>query len=226
MSIRLEASAFQPVPLRTQIVKRKSCQRTSCTVYATALDLRRWRWILWNLGLNDWTGGGGGVALRHMFSWIFLFDKTVRDPKRFDHGSCADIQWHTHELAIQQVSSGLQLIFLPCNCSSASLSGRWPRKVASLWNLRVPSVRPVNGTGTGKVKGWSSRGGIETRCRVPKWQMPAFFVFLGEMPCLRRWGDRSWESRMLGINGSVWKASFLYISISFDFLFWCWTTPY
>lgn len=43
------------------------------------------------------------------------------------------------------------------------------------------SVRPVNGTGTGKVKGWSSRGGIETRCRVPKWQMPAFFVFLGEM---------------------------------------------
>ena len=32
--------------------------------------------------------------------------------------------------------------------------------------------------------------------------------------CLRRWGDRSWESRMLGINGSVWKASFLYISIS------------
>ena len=55
MSIRLEASAFQPVPLRTQIVKRESCQRTSCTVYVTALDLRRWRWILWNLGLNDWT---------------------------------------------------------------------------------------------------------------------------------------------------------------------------
>ena len=32
--------------------------------------------------------------------------------------------------------------------------------------------------------------------------------------CLRRWGDRSWESRMLGINGSVWKASFLFASIS------------
>lgn len=103
MSIRLEASAFQPVPLRTQILKRKSCQRTSCTVYVTALDLRRWRWILWNLGLNDWTGGGGGVALGHMFSWI-LFDKKARDRKRFDHGSCADIQWHTHELSIKQES--------------------------------------------------------------------------------------------------------------------------
>ena len=73
MSIRLEASAFQPVPLRTQIVKRKSCQRTSCTVYVTALDLRRRRWILWNLGLNDWTTEQVVVVVVVVSHWGICF---------------------------------------------------------------------------------------------------------------------------------------------------------
>lgn len=155
MSIRLEASAFQPVPLRTQIVKRKSCQRTSCTVYATALDLRRWRWILWNLGLNDWTGGGGGggVALRHMFSLILLFDKkSERSQKIWPRFLCwypVTHAWTCHSASLFR----LQLIFLPCNCSSASLSGRWPRKVASLWNLRVPRWGRWMGRGQGRLRG-------------------------------------------------------------------------
>ncbi len=115
------------------------------------------------------------------------------------------------------------------NCSSASVSDRWPRKVASLWNLQVPRWGRWRGRGgwEGEVNGWSSRGwhgnvGCRVKCqiflRVFRWK---HMEMIGNV-CLRRWGDRSWESRMLGMNGSVWKASFLYI----DFMFWCRTTPY
>ena len=107
----------------------------------------------------------------------------------------------------------LQLIFLPCNCSSASLSGRWPRKVASLWNLRVPRWGRWMGRGQGKL-----RDGV----REVAWKQGAG---CWNVRCLLL-SKLRWQKLWVQNVGNEWESLKSKFPLYIDFLFWCCTTPY